>query len=163
MCKQLTEKDVCEIIASHQASKEKLLSILLDIQDASGQNCIVEEWARVVSAELDLPLTKIYDVITFYEMLSEKPRGKNIIEICKSTPCHFIKGVNIVNIFEEELCIKMGETTPDNLFTLQYTSCVGACDIAPVAKIGDEVYGNLSKDKIVDIIKSYREAAICQK
>jgi NADH-quinone oxidoreductase subunit E len=96
-------------------------------------------------------------------MLSETPRGKYIIEICKSTPCHVLKGLNIVNIFEQELNIKIGETTPDNLFTLQYTSCVGACDIGPVAKIGDEVYGNLTKDKIVDIIKSYREAAICQK
>lgn len=163
MSKQLTEKRVREIIASHQASKEKLLSILLEIQDISEQNCITEDLARIVSDELNIPLTKIYDVVTFYAMLSDKPRGKYLIEICKSAPCHVLKTKPIVDIFEQELKIKIGETTPDNLFTLQYTSCVGACDIGPVAKIGDEVYGSLTKDKIVEIINSYRRAAICQK
>lgn len=163
MSKQLTAKHVREIIASHHAEKEKLLSILLEIQEASGENYISEEWARVVSEELALPLTKVYDVITFYAMLSDKPRGRFIIEICKSTPCHVLKTKRITDIFEELLSIKMGGTTSDGLFTLQYTACVGACDIGPVAKIGNEVYGNLTKDKIVGIIKSYQEAAICQK
>lgn len=163
MGKQLTKKQIREIIDSHKGAPEELLSILLEIQDASGQNYVAEEWARIVAEELGIPLTKVFDVITFYSMISDKPRGKYVIEICKSTPCKVVKAAEIVRIFEEELKIKMGETTPDNLFTLQHTSCVGACDIGPVAKIGDEVYGNLTRNKIVELINSYREAALCQK
>jgi NADH-quinone oxidoreductase subunit E len=156
----LTSADVKKIIASHHYSREKLLSILLEIQEASGQNCILEEWARVVAEELEIPLAKLYHVITFYGMLSDKPRGKYIIELCKSAPCYVLKTQKVVEMFEQELSIKIGETTPDNLFTLQYTSCVGACDIGPVAKIGDDVYGNLTQEKVTAIINSYREAAL---
>ncbi len=163
MSNQLTAGQVRDIISSYNAEKEKLLSILLDIQEASGKNYIAEEWARVVSDELDIPLVKIYDVITFYAMLSEEPRGKYIIEICKSTPCHVLERGRITDIFEDLLNIKMGETTPDGMFTLQYTACVGACDIGPVAKIGNTVYGNLNREKIVEIINSYRGATTCQK
>jgi NADH-quinone oxidoreductase subunit E len=66
-------------------------------------------------------------------------------------------------MFTEELGIEMGETTLDNLFTLQYTSCVGACDLAPVAKIGEKVYGHLTREKVAQIIKSYREGTRCLK
>lgn len=156
----LTSADVKKIVASHHYSREKLLSILLEIQEASGQNCILEEWARTVSEELEIPLAKLYHVITFYGMLSEVPRGKYIIEICKSAPCYVLKSKQAAELFEQELSIHIGETTPDNLFTLQYTSCVGACDIGPVAKIGDDVYGNLNKEKVAAIIKSYREAVL---
>jgi NADH-quinone oxidoreductase subunit E len=163
MSGELRKEHVLEIIKSNGKAKEKLLSILLTIQEASGWNYVDKEWAKLVAAELDIPLTKVYDVLTFYEMFSTKPRGKYVIEICKSAPCHVSKANSVVQMFTEELGIEMGETTLDNLFTLQYTSCVGACDLAPVAKIGEKVYGHLTREKVAQIIKTYREGARCLK
>lgn len=156
MNKELTSSQVLTIIEAIGKSKEKLLSILLAIQDASGKNYVHEDWANIVANQLALPVSKVYDVLTFYEMFSTKPRGKYVIEICKSTPCYVTKSDAIAKIFADQLEINMGETTKDRLFTLLYTACVGACDIGPVAKISEEVYGDLSKNKIIEIIKKYR-------
>ena len=161
-CK-LKKEQVQKIIKSKGKEKEQLLTILLEIQQASGRNYVDKEWARIVADELGLPLTKVFDVLTFYAMFSTEPRGKNVIEICKSAPCHVANGRAVVQMFEEQLGIKMGETTADHLFTLQYTSCIGACDLAPAVKIGDQVYGKLTSAKVAEIIKSYRGVSTCQK
>ena len=163
MCGELQKEQVRAIIKQQGKTKEKLLSILLAIQEASGCNYVDKKWAKLVAVELDIPLTKVYDVLTFYEMFSIKPRGKYLIEICQSAPCHVVQANSVGQMFMEELGIKMGETTWDNLFTLQYTSCFGACDLAPVAKIGDKVYGHLTREKVAQIIKNYREGARCPK
>ena len=154
----LVKEQVLAIIKERGKAKESLLAILLDIQSASGENCVSEEWARLVSKELGIPLTMVFDILSYYAMFSTKPRGRYVIEICNSTPCYVTKSDEIVHIFEKELGVKLGETTPDKLFTLMHTACVGACDIGPVAKIGDKVYGNLTEKVIFDIIKSYRES-----
>ncbi|MBP2649710.1 MAG: hndA [Firmicutes bacterium] len=157
MHKELTNEQVLKIIKANGNSKERLLSILLEIQKASGHNSVDEAWAKIVAQELHLPLTKVYNVLTFYAMFSTKHRGKYVIEICKSTPCKVTKSDEIVQMFEEELGINISETTPDNLFTLMHTGCVGACDIGPVAKIGERIYGNLTKEKISNIVSLYRK------
>ena len=159
----LNKEQVLEIIQNKGKAKEKLLSILLAIQEVSGRNYVDKEWAKLVAVELGIPLTKVYDVLTFYAMFSTKPRGKYVIEICNSAPCHVSKSSLVVQMFTEELGIKMGETTSDNLFTLQYTSCFGACDLAPAVKIGAKVYGHLTGEKVAEIIKTYREGAKCRK
>ncbi len=158
-----TKEQILGIIAKYGKAKEQLLAILLDIQEVSGSNCVTEEWAQLVAKELDLPLSKVFDVLTFYAMFSIKPRGKYVIEICNSAPCYVSKSEEVAKIFQDILGIKMGETTPDGLFTLLYTSCIGACDQGPVAKIGDKVYGFLNKEKITGIINEYREVVSCQK
>lgn len=157
------QQQVMEIIKKYNSEKEQLLSILLDIQSASGANYVAEECAQAVAQALALPLSKVYDVLTFYAMFNTEPKGKYVIEICKSTPCHVTKAAEVVKMFEEALGITLGQTTPDKLFTLMHTSCVGACDIGPVAKIGDTVYGNLNAAKVSDIIKSYQEVSSCPK
>jgi len=154
---------VMDIIKKYNKQKEQLLSILLDIQCASGENYVAEEWAEVVAHELELPISKVHDVLTFYAMFSIEPQGKYVIEICKSTPCHVTKADAVVKMFEDVLGIGLGQTTPDNLFTLMHTNCVGACDIGPVAKIGEEVYGNLTAAKVAEIVNSYRGVSSCQK
>jgi NADH-quinone oxidoreductase subunit E len=151
------------ITRQYNYAKEKLLSILLDIQKESGKNYISEKSAITVAQELDMPISKLYDVISFYAMLNLEPKGKYIIEICKSPICHVNSCRSKAKIFEKLLGIQMGETTPDGLFTLEYTSCFGACDLGPAAKIGEKVYGNLDTEKIENIINSYRGEAICQK
>ena len=154
----LTEAGVLQIIERHGQEARKLISILLDIQEASGRNFVDEPWVALVSRKLDVPLSKVYDVLTFYAMFSTTPRGEFVIEVCKSTPCHFNKAEQVVDWFKEALAIEVGESTLDGKFTLIRTSCVGACDVGPAAKIGADVYGNLTRDKVNTIIKSYKEA-----
>lgn len=156
MPNELDLSRILAIVEEKGRSKEHLLSILLAIQNASGKNYVQEEWAKVVATELNLSLSMVYDVLTFYSMFSTKPRGKYVIEICKSTPCYISKSDKIAKIFEKHLGIKVGETTKDQQFTLLYTACVGACDIGPVAKIGEEIYGDLTEDKINSIIIKYQ-------
>jgi len=163
MCKELNQLQIMSIIEAHGKKQEGLLSILLEIQNASGKNYVHEEWAKLVADQLGLPDGKVYDVLTFYAMFSTTPRGKYVIEVCKSTPCHVNKADHIVKILEQELGIKIGNTTEDKLFTLLYTPCVGACDIGPVMKIGEDVYGNLTADKIADVIHAYRGGLSCQR
>jgi len=91
--------------------------------------------------------------MTFYAMLNSKPMGKHIIQVCKSTTYHVNKSKEIVKIFEQRLGIKIGKTTKDGIFTLILTNCIEACNISPSAKIDEEVFGNLSREKIGNLIK----------
>ncbi len=156
------EEKVMDIININGRTEDRLLAILLAIQEASENNFVAIQWAKCVAKELTIPLTKVNDVLTFYSMFSTKPRGKYVIEICKSTPCRITKSDLVAQEFAKELHIKVGQTTSDMSFTLMYTECVGSCEIGPVAKIGEAVYGNLTSKKITDIINSYREVIPCQ-
>lgn len=144
------------IIEKYKGSQERLIQILLDLQKASGHNYLPEECIIEISKKLDMPLSKVYEVATFYSMFNQEPKGKYIIEICKSAPCHVRGSKDVAKIFEEALGIKIGETTSDNMFTLQYSNCFGACDISPAIKIGEKVYGNLTIEKIKELINMYR-------
>lgn len=153
---KLTIEEKKQIIHSKGASKENILDILIELQSRSENSYIDEETANLVAHEIGMPYTRVFDILTFYAMLDYKPRGKHIIEVCNNTPCIYSKSSEIIEILEEELNIKVGETTKDGMFSLNYTPCVGACDIGPVIKIGDEVKGNLNKDKIITIINTLK-------
>jgi NADH-quinone oxidoreductase subunit E len=148
---------VQEVLKKFGNAKENLIQIMLELQQLSGKNYLPEEWVEYVAKSLDLPMSKVYGVITFYAMFDNELRGQNLIEVCKSGPCHVSGAENVLSLLENELGIKVDETTPDGLFTLERSSCFGACDIAPAIKIGEKVYGNLTKEKLKDIINSYRE------
>ncbi len=147
---------VSSIIEKYNGSKERLIQILLDLQKASGRNYLSEDCIEEVSKKLEIPLSKVFEVATFYSMFSTKPKGKYIVEVCKSAPCHVTGSKSVAKMFEDALKIEMGETTPDNLFTLQYSSCFGGCDVAPAVKINEKIYGNLTAEKINEIIEMYR-------
>ena len=153
---------VNDIIKKYNQSPKELIAILLEVQEASGKNYVSEECADIIAKELNIPVSVVFDDLTFYAMFSTKPRGKYVIELCKSAACYVNDSKKVVKLFEEALEIKMGQTTEDGLFTLQYTECIGACKVSPAMKIGDRVYGNLDKQKIDDILNSYREGLICQ-
>jgi NADH-quinone oxidoreductase subunit E len=158
----LSKEQVLQIMKGYGNDPQQLIAILLDIQAASGKNCVEKQWAELASSVLNVPLSKIFDVLTFYAMFSTEPRGEFVIEICNSTPCFFLKAPcpghdEIVKWFETATGIKMGQTTADGKVSLFYTSCVGACDIGPVAKIGDDVFGNLTEDKVKTLIKLCRD------
>ncbi len=142
-----------EIMESYDDPKERLIQILLDLQKASGQNFLPRECIEKISKKLKMPLSEVCEVATFYSMFNHQPKGKYVIEVCKSAPCHVRGSKNVLTMLEDELGIKLGETTADGLFTIQHSNCFGACDISPAIKINDKVYGNLTKDRIEDIIR----------
>jgi NADH-quinone oxidoreductase subunit E len=154
---ELTEKRVLEIMKRYGNDPQQLISILLDIQAASNRNYVEQRWAELASLVLDIPLSKIYDVLTFYAMFSTKVRGEFVIEICKSTPCHFTRAEELTQWFEAAAGINVGETTKDGRISLFRTSCIGACDIGPAAKIGEHVFGNLSEEKVKTLVKFCKE------
>jgi len=163
---ELTKTQVLKIMERYGNDPQQLIAVLLDIQAASGKNCVEKQWAELASSVLNVPLSKIFDVLTFYAMFSTQPRGKYVIEICRSSPCFFSRSEEAVKWFEDAAGVKIGQTTADGKITLFYTSCVGSCDIGPVAKIGDDVFGNLTKDKVSQLVEYCREGkellSLCQ-
>jgi NADH-quinone oxidoreductase subunit E len=153
----LTKNHVLKIMERYGNDPQQLIAVLLDIQAESGNNCVEKQWAQLISEVLNVPLSKIYDVLTFYAMFSTEPRGEYVIEICRSTPCFFTKSEEAARWFQTAAGIRMGETTADGKISLFYTSCVGACDIGPVAKIGDDVFGDLTEEKAKTLVKYCRE------
>ncbi|HHV61254.1 MAG TPA: NADH-quinone oxidoreductase subunit NuoE [Firmicutes bacterium] len=145
---------VDDILTKYKGRPDALIDILHEIQDVQG---FLSDTSIIKVAEaLDLPASKVYGVATFYSLFTVKPRGRNVIRICESAPCHVLGATAIINALEKELGIKMGETTGDGKFTLEYTSCIGVCGVAPAIMINEVVYGNLTPDKIPHILSEYR-------
>lgn len=115
------------------------------------------EAAEMLSELMDEPASKINEVLTFYTMLSTNERGKYIIRVCKSLPCHVANGEKVINQLKKRLNIDFGETTEDGLFTLEQSSCLGLCGVSPVMLINDEAYGNLTPEKVDKIINKITE------
>jgi len=148
---------VKEIIKKHGNKRENLLQILHDIQNQSDQNYISEENIKTLSEEMRIPVSDIKGTASFYTMYSFIPRGKYIIRICESPPCHILGAQTIFDAVEKKLGIKVGETTKDGLFTLEATSCLGICGVAPAMMMNDEAYGNLDEKKINEILEQIQE------
>lgn len=113
---------------------------------------------RIVAESLNVPESRVYAVATYYRALSLIPQGKHIIRICNGTACHIRGAPNILKTFETKLNIKNGETTEDNLFTLQTVNCLGACALAPVITIDDHVYGKVTIKKVPEIIEGVQNS-----
>ncbi len=145
-------RDIDEIIKDR---KDNLLLPMLEaIQAKFG--CVSEENAHYLSRKTGIPFSKIYGVITFYEMLYTEPKGKYIIRICNSPSCYLNGSLKLIEFLESLLKIKSGETTKDKKFSLEIVSCIGCCDKAPAMMINDKVYGNLDEKKIRKIISSLK-------
>ena len=160
--RELTEDAVLKIMENYDNDPQQLIAVLLDIQAASGKNYVDKKWAQFVSKKMNVPLSKIFDVLTFYAMFSIEPRGEYIIEICESAPCHFGCVCNtaarqLEEWFGKAAGIKMGNTSEDGKITLSRTSCIGACDIGPAVKIGDDVFGNLDEAKVGALVNCIRK------
>ena len=148
--------DVKEVLVRYEKTPENLLLILHDIQKQSGTNHISDDAVKAVSEYLDMPYNKVEGAISFYSMLSRKKRGKYVIRICKSPACFMAGSENLLAYLKEKLGINENETTKDNLFTLELTSCLGLCANAPAMMINETVYANLTKEKIDEIIDELR-------
>lgn len=129
------------------------LSILQDLQKE--YNYIPKEKLIELSEYLDIPISKLYSMATFYKALSLKPKGKNIIKVCDGTACHIRSSQTLLDEIENTLGIKPGETTEDGKFSLETVNCLGSCAIAPVMVINDKYYGKLTSKMVREILNEY--------
>ncbi|KXG76142.1 NADH-quinone oxidoreductase subunit NuoE family protein [Thermotalea metallivorans] len=144
------------IIHAYEHDRHNLVQILLQAQDLIPRHYIPMEVATYIGEQLGVPLSKVYDVISFYSALSDRPKAQHVIQLCKSTTCRVNKYQTVRDVLERELDIKMGEITSDGKFALEYSACFGACDISPAFRIDTEVFGNLNEEKIRQILDRYR-------
>jgi NADH:ubiquinone oxidoreductase subunit E len=143
-----------EVIKELGGEHSTVLEILERIQDNYG--CISGKAMQELSELMNIPVSDIYGIATFYSFLSVEPQGAYIIRVCKSLPC-FLKNYElIVGTIRKEIGIGPGETTGDGKFSLHLTNCIGACDQAPAMMINDDLHVNLTPDKIADILKGYQ-------
>jgi NADH:ubiquinone oxidoreductase subunit E len=148
-------KKLKAVIDEKKKIRNPLIEILREAQEIFGYLPI--EVQSFIAEELNIPINEVYGVVTFYNFFSMEPRGKHIINVCLGTAC-YVKGANrVIQLLEEELGIKMGETTQDNNFTLTSVRCVGACSLAPVMVIGEETFGRInSRKKIQEVLNSFK-------
>ncbi|MBE5970098.1 MAG: NAD(P)H-dependent oxidoreductase subunit E [Lachnospiraceae bacterium] len=145
--------ELLEVINSLKDQKGCLIPILQKAQGIYGYLPI--EVQTIISDELNVPLEKIYGIVTFYSFFSLYPKGKYGISVCLGTACYVKGSGDIFNSLKEKLGIESGQCTPDGKFSLDACRCVGACGLAPVMMINDDVYGRLTKGELDDILAKY--------
>jgi NADH-quinone oxidoreductase subunit E len=133
-----------------------VISILQDIQAEA--NWLPEEDLRYVCTELEIPLSKMMALATFYKAFSLKPRGKHIVSVCLGTACHVRGAERIVGAVERELGIQGGETDADLQWTLETVGCLGACALGPIVVIDDEYHGQMTSVKATRLLQKIKKA-----
>jgi len=144
---------VDSIIEPYLGRKEMVIPILQKVQEHFGY--LPRPAMEHVSRRMRIPLSRLYGVTTFYAQFKLKPRGRNIIRVCKGTACHIQGSPKISERIEEILDVESGDTTEDLRFTLEEVACIGCCALAPVIMINDDPHGRLTPDKVKDILESY--------
>ena len=143
------------IIADKKSLRNPLIEILHKAQELFGY--LPVEVQQFVATELNIPVNKVYGVVTFYNAFSMKPRGKHLINVCTGTACYVKGAPRLIQMLSEILKVELGETTGDNLFTLSAVRCVGACSLAPVLVVGEETFGRIeTRKQIQEIIDRFR-------
>jgi NADH:ubiquinone oxidoreductase subunit E len=145
-----------KLIAEHKGKPGALIPVLHQAQEMFGY--LSEDVQELVAEGLGIPLSEVYGVITFYSLFATKPRGEHTIGVCMGTACYVKGAANILQALQTELGVEIDNTSDDGLFTLTVTRCLGACGLAPVITIGEDVYGRLTPDKIPEILNKYRKA-----
>lgn len=149
------EEQLKAVIAEHKDQDGAVIPVLHKAQEIYGYLPI--EVQEMISEGLDVPLAEIYGIVTFYTQFSLNPKGKYHIGVCLGTACYVKGSGDILNKIKEILGIEVGECTPDGLFSIEATRCIGACGLAPVLTVNDDVYGRLVVDDVAGIIKKYQE------
>ena len=144
-----------EILSKYEKDKNNLIQILNEVQEYYGY--VPKKAQMAISEYLDMEMAEIYGVITFYSRFTLEPKGKYNIAVCLGTAC-FVKGSEkLLDTAKEQLKIKEGQTTEDGQFSLEATRCIGACGLAPVFIVNEEVYGKATPELMKKVIAEYRE------
>lgn len=147
------EAQLKAVIEAHKGQKGAAIPVLHEAQNIYGY--LPMEVQKMISEGLNIPLAEIYGIVTFYAQFSLNPKGKYQIGVCLGTACYVKGSGDILEEVKKFLNIEVGECTPDGKFSLDATRCIGACGLAPVVTINDDVYGRLQKGEIVEILKKY--------
>ena len=146
-------KEMQELLKNYSQDKSNLIQILNEVQEKYGY--IPKQSQIEISNYLNIPMAEIYGVITFYSRFTLEPKGKYNISVCLGTAC-FVKGSQaLLDRLKERLKIEEGQTTPDGKFSIDATRCVGACGLAPVFTINNEVYGKATVKKLDEVLDEY--------
>jgi NADH-quinone oxidoreductase subunit E len=140
-----------KIIESYSCEELALIAILQEIENLYGY---LPDWAlRHVSEKLNVPMTQVYGVASFYDAFHLTPRGKHLIRVCLGTACYLRGSARVLEAVERELDIKDGETTPDLQFSIQSVRCLGACALAPVMIVGERYFDKMTPTKVRGVLK----------
>lgn len=156
--KKLEEKYTAlrDIIAQEKGKPGALMPVLQAAQNLFGY--VPEEVQREIAQGLGCTLSEVYGVATFYSQFSLEPNGEYVIGVCLGTACYVKGAQKVLDRLAQELNVEVGKTTSDGRFTLNATRCLGACGLAPVIMINDEVYGRLEPDDVPGVLEKYRQA-----
>lgn len=147
------EEKLLKVISEHKGQAGALIPVLHEAQDIYGYLPI--EVQKIISDGLDVPMAEIYGVVTFYTQFTTNPKGKYNVAVCLGTAC-YVKGSGaILDKIKEKLGIDVGECTPDGKYSIEATRCIGACGLAPVLTVNEDVYGRLTVDDVDDILAKY--------
>ena len=142
------------IIAKYKGKQGALMPVLTEAQKIFG--CVAMDVQKKISEELNIPLAEIYGVSTFYSQFSLEPKGEFVIGVCLGTACYVKGSQDVISKISRELDLQVGKTSDDGKFTLVATRCIGACGLAPVLTVNEDVYGKLVVDDVDAIIAKYR-------
>ncbi len=145
-----------DILLKYKPQKDNLIQILHEIQDAQPQNYLPEEELMKVAKHLNISMSAVFGVTGYYSMFSTIPRGKYILRLCESPICNMFGSKNIANKLKELLQINFNETTPDGMFTLEMSECLGLCGNKPSMMINQQTITGLNEDMIELIINELR-------
>ncbi len=143
-----------EGILAKYSGRSDLITVLEEIQEEFGY--VSEENMRRVEQALKIPLVDIYGVVTFYAAFKLKPSGKHVIRVCSGTACHVKRSDLIHAYIKETLGLKDNETTEDGVFTLESVNCLGACAYAPTMMVDNEVFGQLTREKVDRVLAKFK-------
>lgn len=146
-------EQVKSICIKHGNSPGELINILHEAQLLQGY--LPEEMQRLIALQLNIPVSKVYGVVTFYTFFTMTPKGKHPISVCMGTACYVRGSEKLLEEFKRVLGIEVGETTRDGKFSLDCLRCVGACGLAPVVMIGEKVYGRLQPVDVKRILEEF--------
>jgi len=152
---QIPKESIEKVLDKYEAQPSNLIPLLQESQEEFGY--LPRQVMEKISDYLELPVSKIYGVATFYAQFRFEPLGKHMIKFCHGTACHVKAAEAITETIENELGIKTGETTEDGMFTIERVACLGCCSLAPVIMVDGEVHGNLTREKAKKVVEQYRE------
>jgi NADH-quinone oxidoreductase subunit E len=149
----MDQKKIDQIVDKYAGEEGVLIQLLLDVQKEL--NWVPKEAIQHISERLQIPLSQIYRVTSFYKSMSLKPKGRHLVSVCLGTACQVRDGPRVMDRIREILGVNPGETTPDMKFTLERVNCLGCCALGPVMVINGEYYGKMMPAKAEEILKSY--------
>ena len=144
-------KEVCKSFGNKDG---EVINVLHKVQGEFGY--LPAEVQELVAKELNIPVSRVYGIVSFYSFFTMTPKGEHPISVCLGTACYVRGAEKVLDELKRQLGINVGEVTPDGKFSLTCLRCVGACGLAPVIEVGDKVYGRMTPDRVKDVLAEYK-------